>query len=56
MHVSVVVVVVVISTLMLLFDIELPNELKGFLFYAQVSRVLVMVLHHVTFCIYRWWD
>jgi hypothetical protein len=28
--------VVAVSLLIMLFDIELPNELKGFLFYAQV--------------------
>lgn len=30
------VAVVVISTLILVFDIPVPNELKGFIFYAQV--------------------
>lgn len=31
------VLVVIISSLILIFNIELPNELKGFIFYAQVS-------------------
>ena len=29
--------VIVVSSLILLFDIELPDEIKGFVFYAQVS-------------------
>ncbi len=31
------VVVIIIALLVLTFDTELPNELKGFVFYAQVS-------------------
>jgi len=30
--------VVGMSTVILFFDIAVPNELKGFLFYAQVSH------------------
>ena len=36
-HCTAGVCVVAVSLLIMLFDIELPNELKGFLFYAQVS-------------------
>ncbi len=31
------IVVIIIALLVLIFDTELPNELKGFVFYAQVS-------------------
>ena len=30
------ILVVVICALILLFNVELPNEMKGFVFYAQV--------------------
>ena len=31
------VIVIVMSTIVLAFDISIPNELKGFFFYAQAS-------------------
>ncbi len=44
--------IMVMSTLILLFDVELPNELKGFFFYAQVSgrSLALSVLPGVTWC------
>ena len=32
-------VVIVVSTLLLALNISIPNELKGFFFYAQVSVI-----------------
>ena len=34
-------VVIVVSTLLLALNISIPNELKGFFFYAQVSVITV---------------
>lgn len=31
------ILVVIVSLLILFFNVEVPNELKGFIFYAQVS-------------------
>ena len=36
-HTYIGILVVVVSLLILFFNIEVPNELKGFIFYAQVS-------------------
>ena len=30
--------VIIVSALMLFLDVKLPNELKGFIFYAQVDQ------------------
>ena len=46
--------VVIVSLLILFFNIELPNELKGFIFYAQV-KFLTLFFH--ASCIYMLlWD
>ena len=34
--------VVVLCFLILIFNVELPNELKGFVFYAQVATVMYL--------------
>ena len=45
-------VVVVIALLAFVFNIELPNELKGFVFYAQVLLWLGMLRHKVLMNVY----
>ena len=46
------------SLLIMLFDVELPNELKGFLFYAQVSGPAIIpvmiVMSVVGYCEGDW--
>jgi len=41
--------VLVISILILLVDFELPIELKGFIFYAQVRRLLYTKVWYLLF-------
>lgn len=40
------VLVVATSFLILFFNVEIPNELKGFVFYAQVQILCKVYLHY----------